>query len=199
MIAERNRNLGAPERHPDDASTPAGNVAAWLRSPAARALDEAALVASLGRHLHHAGGGFDRVTFHVGTLHPEVFARVVAFTHNEPVEVFEQDHPATVAAGFADSPFRRAASLQTKLVVRGADPQFLGRAAGHLLLGRGVGELVCAPFSDRDDRTFILSFCTARPNIFSTADHQIIDRVVASLRTGHGAPRLLRKSLIRRL
>jgi adenylate cyclase len=184
----------------NDASTPAGDVSAWLRSAGTRSLDEAGLIASLGRHLHHAGAGFDRVTFHIGTLHPDVFARILAFTPGEPVEVFEQDHPATVAAGFPESPFRQAASLRKKLVVRGADPQFLGRAGGHLLQSRGLGELVCAPFSDRNGRTVILSFCTARPTIFSAADHQIIDRVMVSLLTAHArTPRLPGKTAIRRL
>jgi adenylate cyclase len=170
-----------------DAAMPARNITAWLRSAGARSLDDAALIASLGRHLYDAGLGLDHVTFHVGTLHPDVFARILAWTPGEPVEVFEQDHPATVVASFPESPFRHAASLKKKLVVRGVDPQFLGRAAGHSLRGRGVGELVSAPVSDRDGRTVVVSFYAARPRIFGATDHLIIDSVLVSLRTARAS------------
>jgi adenylate cyclase len=175
-----------------DAAMPSRNITAWLRGAGARSLDDAALIASLGRHLYDAGLGLDRVTFHVGTLHPDVFARILAWTPGEPVEVFEQDHPATVAASFPESPFRHAASLKKKLVVRGVDPQFLGRAAGHSLRGRGVGELVSAPVSDRDGRTVVVSFYAARPRIFGATDHLIIDSVLVSLRTARASATWMR-------
>jgi adenylate cyclase len=175
-----------------DAAMPARNITAWLRSAGARSLDDAALIASLGRHLYDAGLGLDRVTFHIGTLHPDVFARILAWTPDEPVEVFEQDHPATVAASFPESPFRQAASLKKKLVVRGVDPQFLGRAAGHSLQDRGVGELVSAPVSDRDGRTVIVSFYAARPRTFGATDHLIIDSVLVSLRTAQASATWMR-------
>jgi hypothetical protein len=74
-----------------------------------------------------------------------------------------------------------AAISQRKLVARALEPPFLGRAAGHLLQDRGVGELVAAPFSERNGRTVIVSFCKARPNAFSPADHLAIDSIVSSL------------------
>jgi hypothetical protein len=179
----------------EDAPTSARGITSWLRSGEARSLDDPGLVSSLGCRLYTAGLGFDRLAFHVGTLHPEVFARIVAWAPHEPVEVYERDHPATVAAGFPESPFRQAAILRTKLVTRNVDPQFLGRAAGHLLQGSGVGELVAAPFNDRNGRTVIVSFCAARPNAFSAADHLVIDGVLASLRKMDRPRRVSRPSI----
>jgi adenylate cyclase len=167
---------------------PARHAGAWLRSAEARGCDEAGLVAALGRRLQASGLGFDRLVLHVGTLHPEIFARTLAWAPNEPVEVYEQDHPATVAAGFADSPFRQAMSLRQKVVTRDVAPQFLGRAAGTLLQSRGLGELVSAPLSDGDGRTVVLSFCAARPNRFSAADHRMIDAVIDWLARGGRRP-----------
>ncbi|MDB5513898.1 MAG: adenylate cyclase [Tardiphaga sp.] len=167
--------------HPEGVPVSARRVTGWLRGDEARSLDDPGLVSSLGCRLHEAGLGFDRLAFHVGTLHPEVFARILAWSPNEPVEVYERDHPATVAAGFPESPFYRAAISQRKLVARALEPPFLGRAAGHLLQDRGVGELVAAPFSERNGRTVIVSFCKARPNAFSPADHLAIDSIVSSL------------------
>jgi adenylate cyclase len=187
MTARSNRGSPPRDSNLDNAAMLAHTANAWRHSAGTRALDEAGLIASLGRYLYDAGLGLDRVTFHVGTLHPDVFARILAWTPDEPVEVFEQDHPATVAASFPESPFRQAASLKKKLVVRGVDPQFLGRAAGHSLQGRGVGELVSAPVSDRDGRTVIVSFYAARPRVFGATDHLIIDSALVSLRTTHAS------------
>jgi adenylate cyclase len=200
MTARSNRGSPPRESYLDNAAMLARTANAWGHSAGAHALDEAALIASLGRHLYDAGLGLDRVTFHVGTLHPDVFARILAWAPGEPVEVFEQDHPATVAASFPESPFRQAANLKKKLVVRGVDPQFLGRAAGHSLQGRGVGELVTAPVSDRDGSTVIVSFYAARPRIFGATDHLIIDSVLVSLRTAHASATWMRdNTAIRRL
>jgi hypothetical protein len=195
MTAQSHRSVQSQASHPEDVSASARRVANWLHSAEARSLDDPALVSSLGCRLHKAGVRFDRLAFHVGTLHPDVFARILAWAPNEPVEVYERDHPATVAAGFPESPFHQAAILRTKLVARAVDPQFLGRAAGHLLQGRGVGELVAVPFSDRNGRTVIVSFCAAQPNAFNAADHLAIDSVVASLREMDRSHRLSRPSI----
>lgn len=181
MNAHNQPSLRPQDHHPEGGSASARRVTGWLCSAEVRSLDDPGLVSSLGCRLHAAGLGFDRLVFHIGTLHPQVFARIVAWAPNEPVEVYERDHPATVAAGFPESPFNQAAISQRKLVARAVDPQLLGRAAGHLLQNRGVGELVAAPFSDRYGRTVIVSFCKAQPNAFSAADHLAIDSVVSSL------------------
>jgi hypothetical protein len=180
-MTARNEENRSHRIHTDDGSAYTRQVTGWLRSAEVRSLDDAGLVSALGYRLHAAGLGFDRLVFHICTLHPEVFARIVAWTPHEPVEVYERDHPATVAAGFPESPFRQAAILRTKLITRTVDPQFLGRAAGHSLQGSGVGELVAAPFNDRHGRTAIVSFCMARPKTFSPADHLAIDCILASL------------------
>lgn len=181
MTARNHGEIRSHQNHPEDELASARRVPGWLRSAEARSLDDPGLVSSLGCRLHETGLRFDRLAFHVGTLHPEVFSRILVWAPNEPVEVYERDHPATVAAGFPESPFYRAAISQRKLVALAVDPQFLGRAAGHLLQHRGVGELVAAPFSDRNGRTVIVSFCMAQPNTFSPADHLTIDSVISSL------------------
>src|SRR3569623_1678890 len=94
------------------------SIAAWLcRSEAER--DDVAPMASFGRQLRDAGLLLDRLLFHVGTLHPEVFA----WAPGGQVEVYPRDDAATVAAGFSDSPFRLAASQWKKLAVRDVHPQ----------------------------------------------------------------------------
>jgi hypothetical protein len=188
MTTRSGRDVASDARHVANVPLPMPGVAAWLHGTEARSLDDAGLLASLGRRLQTAGLGFDRLVFHVGTLHPEVFARILAFAPHQPVEIYERDDPATVAAGFPGSPFREAAMLRTKVIVRTADAQFLGRAAGSLLQSRGVGEIVSTPFDDRQGRTIIVSFCAARPNIFSAADHLIIDGVIVSLRQNGRRP-----------
>jgi hypothetical protein len=181
-VAASNGTIRSRERHSGNAAIRARTVAAWLRGAEARALDEAGLIWLLGRHLYDAGLGFDRLIFHVGTLHPGIFTRILAWAPNQPVEVYERDHPAIVSAGFPESPLLRAAISRDKLIVPAVDPQFLGRTAGPSPQGREPGELVSAAFGDRNGRTVVVSFCVARPNIFSAADHLIMDSVIAALR-----------------
>jgi hypothetical protein len=169
---------------PGPAPTCGQSVAAWLCSTEADNPCNAGPVPSLGRQLRNAGLVLDRLLFHVGTLHPDVFAQVLAWTPDGPVEFFGRDDRATVAAGFPGSPFRQAASRGSKVVAQNPDLQFLGRAAGDLLNHRGIGELACAPFCDCDGRTVIVSFCVAGPRRFAAADHALMDHAIASLRQG---------------
>jgi adenylate cyclase len=169
------RDLHARRAHLANGALTALNAGNALRG------DEASAVCAFGRQMHGAGLAFDRLLVHVATLHPEIFARLLAWSPNEPVEVYEQDHPATLAAGFPGSPFREVANSRQKLVLPTVELQFLGRAAGALLQSRGVGEVACVPVHDRSGRTVVFSFCTARPNRFSAADHRIIDGLVGSL------------------
>src|ERR1700730_9444164 len=68
-------NPGGPpaRRTPTESGAlPAWGGGVWFRGAEARAGDEPGLVCALGRQLHGAGLGFDRLVFHVGTLHPEI-------------------------------------------------------------------------------------------------------------------------------
>jgi len=122
--------------------------------------------------------------FHIVTLHPETFSRILAWAPDEPVEVYGRDHPATVAAGFPGSPFRHVAASRQKWTTRAVEPHYIGRAAGPLLQSRGIGELIVAPFGGLGGRIVIVTFCAARPNVFGAADQRMIDGIVKSEMNG---------------
>jgi adenylate cyclase len=167
---------------PKPASNAAGRpVIEWLNSGVADGLDHASLLSALGSRLRRAGLMIDRLVLHLGTLHPEVFDRTLAWAPGEPVEVYEQDHRATVSAGFAESPFREAAIIGSKLVVRVADAKFAEALRTGVLGGRGLLELVAVPLSGLGGLPVIASFCTTRATFFSAADHRLIDSVQAAL------------------
>jgi len=167
---------------PKPASNAAGRpVIEWLNSGVADGLDHASLLSALGSRLRRAGLMIDRLVLHLGTLHPEVFDRTLAWAPGEPVEIYEQDHPSTVSAGFAESPFRQAALTGSKLVVRVADVKFAEALRTGVLGGRGLLELVAVPLSGLGGLPVIASFCTRRATFFSAADHRLIDSVQAAL------------------
>ena len=60
----------------------------WLSGDECRGLDDGGLIAGLGRRLLDAGLPLDRLTLHLPTLHPMIFARTVAWAPNEPVEIY---------------------------------------------------------------------------------------------------------------
>lgn len=168
--------------NPNPASGVAGGpVIEWLNSGEADGLDHASLLSALGSRLRRAGLMVDRLVLHLGTLHPEVFDRTLAWAPGEPVEVYEQDHSATVSAGFAESPFREAAISGSKLVVRVADAKFAEALRTGVLGGRGLLELVAVSLSGLGGLPVIASFCTRRATFFSAADHRLIDSVQAAL------------------
>src|SRR6185437_718192 len=78
----------------------------WLTGDECHELDDAGLVAGLGRRLRTAGLPLDRLTLHLRTLHPELLARTVAWAPGEPVEIHDREHGIEVSAAFAGSALR---------------------------------------------------------------------------------------------
>src|ERR1044071_9231812 len=86
---------------------PAFDIIEWLSGDDCHRLDDAGLIAGLGSRLREAVIPLDRLTLHLRTLHPEIFARTVAWAPNEPVEIHDRAHGVELSAAFAGSPLRR--------------------------------------------------------------------------------------------
>src|SRR5262249_16636729 len=65
--------------------------------------DDVGLTAELGRRLRAAGIPLDRLTLHLRPLHPELFARTVAWAPNEPVEIRDRKHGIEISPMFLAS------------------------------------------------------------------------------------------------
>jgi adenylate cyclase len=96
-------------------------IVEWLSSNECHELDDAGLIAGLGRRLRAAGLPVDRISLHLRTLHPELLGRTLAWAPNEPVEIHDREHGVEVSRAFLDSPVAQVLETGQPLVVRRAD------------------------------------------------------------------------------
>ena len=121
----------------------------WLASDECHDVDDAGLIAGLGRQLQAAGLPIDRLALHLRTLHPEILGRTVAWSPNEPVEVQDRQHGLEVRAEFVGSPIRHVMETLEHLVVR-MDRKEQERRWTHLetYLDRVLVELLILPLNN---------------------------------------------------
>src|SRR3982750_4485814 len=89
----------------------------WLSGDECRGLDDGGLIAGLGRRLLDAGLPLDRLTLHLPTLPPMIFARTVAWAPNEPVEIHARRHGVELSAAFVGSPLRQVMATGQPVLV----------------------------------------------------------------------------------
>jgi adenylate cyclase len=92
-------------------------IVEWLSSNECQELDDAGLIAGLGRRLRAAGLPVDRISLHLHTLHPELLGRTLAWAPNEPVEIHDREHGIEVSQAFLDSPVAQVLETGQPLVV----------------------------------------------------------------------------------
>ncbi len=90
----------------------------WLSGDECHDIDDAGLIAGLGRRLHAAGLPIDRLALHLRTLHPEILGRTVAWSPNSSVEILDRAHGIETSADFIHSPVREAMDRNEPLDIR---------------------------------------------------------------------------------
>jgi adenylate cyclase len=170
------------EISPRQSSEQAWPIIEWLSGNACNDLDDVGLVGEIGRRVRAAGLTLDRFALQFRTLHPDLTGRVIAWAPDEPVEVYEHDHPAIVAVSLRDSPFRVVADAGQSLIIRAGEASFPDWVAVDLFENRSLVELVSAPLSNGDAPLAIVTFATRRPGGFSVVDHAFIERILPALR-----------------
>jgi adenylate cyclase len=154
----------------------------WLIGDECHELDDAGMVAGLGRRLRSAGLPLDRLTLHLPQLHPEIFGRTVAWAPNEPVEIHDREHVMEQSAILLGSPLRRAMETRRKLVVR-PPAQSDGWIQIDVFRDRNLVEFVVAPLCGGDGQVNVAAFATAGTSGFSKADHTLLEHILPALRT----------------
>src|SRR5450432_1811181 len=119
MSAQR---LSGATRNASVGSFAVAKVIEWLIGDECHELDDAGLIAGLGRRLRAAGLPIDRLTLHLRTLHPEILGRTVAWAPREAVEIHDREHGIEASAVFAGSPLRRVMETREPLTVRLDEP-----------------------------------------------------------------------------
>jgi adenylate cyclase len=155
----------------------------WLSGNECHDLDDAGLIAGLGRRLSVAGLPLDRFSMHFRTLHPAIAGRTIAWAPDEPVEVYEAGHAEAAAMAFRESPVRRVMDAKEHLIVRAGDLSFPSWNEVDLFKGRGLREFFIAPLNVGEGPVSIAVFGTLRPSGFGLMDHAILERVLPLLRT----------------
>lgn len=173
------RDARAPDGSPE--AVPA--IVEWLSGDECHALDDAGLVAGLGRRLRAAGLPVDRLSLHLRSLHPEIFGRSVAWAPGEPVEILDRAHGIEVSGPFVGGPVLRAMASGTPVRARADDPDGAPWAGLDVFRGRGLAELVVLPLVGIDGPSSAVSVATARPAGFDAGDRAALDRVAPALRT----------------
>ncbi|MFB2566934.1 adenylate/guanylate cyclase domain-containing protein [Rhizobium sp. IMFF44] len=152
----------------------------WLTGDECHALDEAGLVAGLGRRLRALDLPVDRLTLHLTTLHPEFIGRTFAWAPGEPVEIHDREHGSRLA--LANTPLMKAQEMREPLVV-GPGESLHGRWQHiDIFSGRGLVQLIVAPLCNADGPISCAVFATRRPGGFTSGEHDLIERILPALR-----------------
>lgn len=88
------------------------SIIEWLACDESHELDDAGLIASLGCRLRAAGLAVDRMVLRLRTLHPELFARTIAWAPDEPVEIRDREHGIEVSEALRGNPLRRVFDMR---------------------------------------------------------------------------------------
>ncbi len=155
----------------------------WLVGDACHGLDDAGLLAGLGRRLRDAGLPIDRLTLHTGTLHPDILSRTVAWTPDQPAEICDREHGIEASTGFIGSPLQRVMETLEPCSVRLDDRCGSAWARLDAFRDRGLAELVVAPLCNEAGPVSAVAFGTARPGGFAAGERAALERIVPPLRT----------------
>lgn len=152
----------------------------WLTGDECHALDEAGLVAGLGRRLQALGLSVDRLTLHLTTLHPEFIGRTFAWAPGEPVEIHDREHGSRLA--LANTPLMKAQEMREPLVVGPGESPHGRWQHIDIFSGRGLVQLIVAPLCNADGPISSAVFATRRPGGFTSGEHDLIERILPALR-----------------
>lgn len=152
----------------------------WLTGDECHALDEAGLVAGLGRRLRALGLPIDRLTLHLTTLHPEFIGRTFAWAPGEPVEIHDREHGSRLA--LANTPLMKAQEMREPLVVGPGESPHGRWQHIDIFSGRGLVQLIVAPLCNADGPISCAVFATRRPGGFTSGEHDLIERILPALR-----------------
>ena len=154
----------------------------WLVSDDCHELDDAGLIAGLGRRLRAAGLPLDRLTLHLRTLHPEIYGRTIAWAPQEPIEIRDRDHGVLSAKLFVGSPLHRVMETRETAIIRLTDPDGPVWTQIDVFRSRQLTEFVMVPLCNAAGPVSAICFCTTNPLGFSALDLVLLERIQPALR-----------------
>jgi adenylate cyclase len=82
-------------------------VVRWLSSDVCHDLDDADMISGLGRRLRSLGLLIDSLGLHLRTLHPQILARSIMWSPDEPVQIIDRETITIALPPGLDNPFSR--------------------------------------------------------------------------------------------
>lgn len=160
------------------------DIVEWLTSDDCHELDDAGLIASLGRRLRAIDLPIDRLTLHLRTLHPEIFGRSIAWAPGEPVEIHDREHGIELSPSFIIAALMQvmAACQAVTLRLDGSAETAAAVAGIDIYHDRDLAELIIAPLCNTDGPVSAASFGTTRRAGFTVSERSILDRILPALR-----------------
>ena len=178
--------------HAANAALESVPVIEWLSGDDCHELDDAGLIAELGRRLRKAGLPVDRLSLHLRTLHPEIVGRTIAWAPNEPVEIHDREFGVETSSAFVGSPLQKVMETRETVVVRPANTGGAEWTQMDVFRGRRLVEIVLVPLCTSAGPVSAAAFCTARPGGFALRERDALNRITPALRTACEL-RILRK------
>ena len=161
--AARPQARGHWPRHP-------GPILDWLIGAARRLPDGGAVLRGLGERLVAAGLPLRRASFHIRTLHPQLFGAGFYWQRgSEEVRVFEAQHGIEATALFLQSPmrilFEGAGAVRQRLDLPDADFAF---PLFYELRDEGLTDYVALPMTFSDGKIHGTTWSSDRPGGFES-------------------------------
>jgi adenylate cyclase len=181
----QNRRRPRSGRFQTVASSRSDNAVAlieWLISDECELLDDRGLIAGLGERLRAADVPVDRLTLHLRTLHPEIFARTVAWAPGEPVEVHDRMHGLQLLPILAGSPLQQVMEARRPISVRSGTARGDAWFDLDVFCGRGLAEFVIAPLLASVAPGNAVAFGTTRHGGFAPEERAVLLRILPALR-----------------
>jgi adenylate cyclase len=168
------------------------SVIEWLSGNECRELDEAGLIRGLGKRLSTLSIPVASVALYLHNLHPEMRARIVVWSPEAPIAIYDRSHTMQHIAAFTGSPVRQVMETRELRTVRAdTDGAVIDRL--EIFRNRGITELFIAPLPTGSGLTSTVTFGTRRELGFTIVERRVLERILPAL-CGACELRLLRQA-----
>jgi adenylate cyclase len=159
------------------------DVICWLCGDACHDLDDADLISGLGRRLQSLGLPIDRLGLHLRTLHPQILARSIMWSPDEPVQIINREAIAGPLPGGLNNPLSRVRQTH-EWVIEHSDSEAPVLQWFDVYRGHQVRGFAAAPLVMGHGPAGVVVFATRSPQRFTSAAIKVLSDIVPAFRPG---------------
>jgi adenylate cyclase len=155
--------------------------------------NEVELIDGLGSRLRALPVAVNCVALYLRTLHPSFRARIIVWSVDASVKIYDREHETQHIAAFAGSPIREVMETGEWRTVRAdSDSEVFDRL--EIFRDRRIAELLVAPLPSGRGVVSAVAFGTSRAQGFASAERHAFKRIVPALSNACEL-RLLRRTM----